>query len=132
MRVRHSTAELPRSTITTKYHLSSTMIVAISQFNINKHSVCEIPVAVGVFPLQAPTFKMLSMAQTNDLLMGHGYGVTAVKRVTFTGTPVHSVVKQDKLNLIRLRDPWSALGWTGFFGRRYVMLACSEPFLSAS
>ena len=58
------------------------------------------------------------------LLIGHGYGVTAVKRVTLTGTNLMKLVQMDKVNLVRLRDPWSTEGWTGKFGHGYV--DCSQ------
>ena len=65
-------------------------------------------------------FSNVGEPNNGGLLMGHGYGVTAVKRVTFAGTPLVKLVQEDKLNLIRLRDPWSTNGWTGKFGRGYV------------
>ncbi|KAI0216947.1 Calpain-5 [Lamellibrachia satsuma] len=72
--------------------------------------------------ISAPMFSNVGEPNSGGLLMGHGYGVTAVKRVTFAGTPLVKLVQEDKLNLIRLRDPWSTNGWTGKFGR------CSEEW----
>ena len=80
--------------------------------------VCKAAVnSVEMIPLQAPIFSKVGTAESGGLLMGHGYGVTAVKRVTFTGTPLLKIMQQEKMSLIRLRDPWSGNGWTGNLGR---------------
>ncbi|KAI0218682.1 Calpain-5 [Lamellibrachia satsuma] len=77
----------------------------------------------------APIFSKVGTAESGGLLMGHGYGVTAVKRVTFTGTPLLKIMQQEKMSLIRLRDPWSGNGWTGNFGRGSVEWQACTPVL---
>ena len=64
-------------------------------------------------------YGLLLQAKPTDargLRPNHGYGVTAIKRVTLTGSPVMRLVGTDKVNVIRLRDPWSTGSWTGTFG----------------
>ena len=46
------------------------------------------------------------------LIQGHAYSITAVKRVSL-GTGLTSILKRDKLDMLRLRNPWGQKEWTG-------------------
>ena len=77
--------------------------------------------------------KRLGLPTTaGSLRPSHGYGVTAIKRVTLTGSPVMRLVGKEKINMIRLRDPWSNGSWSGTFGHEYVWLLTSMCFTTRS
>ena len=49
------------------------------------------------------------------LVKGHAYGITAVKRVPLEGTGIFNMFNRDKINMIRLRNPWGGKEWNGRF-----------------
>merc|ERR1712080_336129 len=50
------------------------------------------------------------------LVRSHAYGVTGVRRVTLKGSGLSSLFRgREKLNLVRLRNPWGEKEWTGPF-----------------
>ena len=57
------------------------------------------------------------MEQSTDmgLVKGHAYGITAVKAMAISGTGLFNMFNQDKLNMVRLRNPWGGTEWTGPF-----------------
>ncbi|XP_013401269.1 calpain-5 isoform X3 [Lingula anatina] len=49
------------------------------------------------------------------LVKGHAYGITAVKKVPLEGTGLFNFFKKDKIKMVRLRNPWGGVEWTGAF-----------------
>ena len=50
------------------------------------------------------------------LVKGHAYGVTAVRRVTLGESGLVGRLKgREKVNLVRLRNPWGEKEWSGAF-----------------
>jgi calpain-5 len=49
------------------------------------------------------------------LIIGHAYGITAVKRVALAGTGLFSMFNQEKISMVRLRNPWGGHEWKGAF-----------------
>ena len=49
------------------------------------------------------------------LVIGHAYGITSVKRVAIDGTGFFNMFNQDKINMVRLRNPWGGHEWKGSF-----------------
>ena len=49
------------------------------------------------------------------LVIGHAYGITAVKRVAIEGTGLFGMFNQEKIPMIRLRNPWGGSEWKGAF-----------------
>ena len=50
------------------------------------------------------------------LVKGHAYGVTAVRRVALGDSGLVGMIKgREKVNLVRLRNPWGEKEWTGAF-----------------
>ncbi|XP_074657458.1 calpain-5-like [Tubulanus polymorphus] len=55
-------------------------------------------------------------AQTDmGLVKGHAYGITAVKRVPLDGTGLLGIFNQEKIRMIRCRNPWGEGEWKGAF-----------------
>jgi len=51
----------------------------------------------------------------NGLVMGHAYGITAVKRIATGESTIFNFWKRDKIEMIRLRNPWGQKEWNGAF-----------------
>ena len=50
------------------------------------------------------------------LVRGHAYGITDVRRVTLGDSGIVGRLKRrEKVNLVRLRNPWGEKEWTGAF-----------------
>jgi len=55
------------------------------------------------------------------LVKGHAYGVTAVKKVPVGSIGITTLFKgREKLNLVRLRNPWGEKEWSGAFSDKSV------------
>ena len=69
------------------------------------------------------------MEQSTDigLVIGHAYGITAVKRVAIEGSGLFNLFNKDKLSMIRLRNPWGGSEWKGAFSDGYVYF-CIRAF----
>ena len=71
------------------------------------------------------------MEQSTDigLVKGHAYGITAVKRVALEGTGLFGIFNQDKIPMIRLRNPWGGCEWKGPFSDGYkFFMSWFSPF----
>ena len=53
------------------------------------------------------------------LIKGHAYGITAVKNINLD-SGMFSFLTKNKLQMIRLRNPWGQGEWTGAFSDKYV------------
>ena len=51
----------------------------------------------------------------NGLVKGHAYGITAVRNITLKGSGLFSFFNREKIQMIRLRNPWGNKEWTGAF-----------------
>lgn len=51
----------------------------------------------------------------NGLVTTHAYSVTAVREVTTKGTGLFNLFNREKLQMMRLRNPWGAKEWNGAF-----------------
>uniref|UniRef100_A0A0K2V2R8 Calpain catalytic domain-containing protein n=1 Tax=Lepeophtheirus salmonis TaxID=72036 RepID=A0A0K2V2R8_LEPSM len=50
------------------------------------------------------------------LIIGHAYGITAVRKITIRGTGFMDLFKEkEKLFLVRLQNPWGEKEWNGAF-----------------
>jgi calpain-5 len=50
------------------------------------------------------------------LTKGHAYSVTAIRKVRLAGTGAFGLVNRDKVEMIRLRNPWGpGTEWKGPF-----------------
>ena len=49
------------------------------------------------------------------LIIGHAYGLTAVKTVHIKGTGIFSIFNREKLRMVRLQNPWGGSEWKGAF-----------------
>ncbi len=68
------------------------------------------------------------MEQSTDigLVIGHAYGITAVKRVPLEGTGIFNMFKREKLSMVRLRNPWGGHEWKGAFSDGWDSVDTSE------
>lgn len=57
----------------------------------------------------------MEKATNVGLIMGHAYAVTAIRKVALAGTGIFNLFKREKIDMIRLRNPWGASEWTGAF-----------------
>ncbi|CAH1781191.1 unnamed protein product [Owenia fusiformis] len=64
-----------------------------------------------------PATSADEMEATTDvgLVKGHAYGITAVKKVAVEGTGLFGLFNQEKMQMIRLRNPWGKCEWNGAF-----------------
>jgi len=64
-----------------------------------------------------PAKSSSEMEQSTDigLVIGHAYGITAVKRVALEGSGLFNFFNRDKLSMVRLRNPWGGSEWKGAF-----------------
>ncbi|XP_041707488.1 calpain-1 catalytic subunit [Coregonus clupeaformis] len=74
---------------------------------------CSIDIS-GVFEMEAMTFK--------KLVKGHAYSVTGVEEVEFKGSPT---------KLLRIRNPWGEMEWTGAWSDNSREWAGVEPSVRA-
>ncbi|XP_060079370.1 calpain-5-like [Ylistrum balloti] len=47
------------------------------------------------------------------LVKGHAYSITAVKKIKLVGKNLFAVFNRQKMNMIRLRNPWGGTEWRG-------------------
>ena len=47
------------------------------------------------------------------LVRGHAYSFTGVKNVPLKGTGLFSMFNREKIQMVRLRNPWGGTEWTG-------------------
>ena len=59
------------------------------------------------------------------LVKGHAYGITEVRRVALDGTGLFGMFNQEKINMIRCRNPWGKHEWNGRFSDRSVVVIFS-------
>uniref|UniRef100_A0A4W5K3F2 Calpain-1 catalytic subunit n=1 Tax=Hucho hucho TaxID=62062 RepID=A0A4W5K3F2_9TELE len=74
---------------------------------------CSIDIS-GVFEMEAMTFK--------KLVKGHAYSVTGVEEVEFKGSPT---------KLLRIRNPWGEMEWTGAWSDNSREWAGVDPSVRA-
>lgn len=70
---------------------------------------------VRVCLLKAANPQEMEKATNVGLIMGHAYAVTAIRKVALAGTGIFNLFKREKIDMIRLRNPWGASEWTGAF-----------------
>ena len=71
--------------------------------------------------MQAESKEEMETSIDVGLVIGHAYGVTAVRRLSLAGTGFFNVFNQDKISMVRLRNPWGGHVWKGAFSDRYVL-----------
>lgn len=67
---------------------------------------------LSVFVPQAVTAADMETRLACGLVKGHAYAVTDVRKVRL-GHGLLSFFKSEKLDMIRLRNPWGEREWTG-------------------
>ncbi|GAB6021318.1 Calpain-5 [Chamberlinius hualienensis] len=66
--------------------------------------------------IKASTPNEINSRTDCGLIKGHAYCVTNIKRIPLARTGLLSLFKgRDKLNMIRMRNPWGEKEWTGSF-----------------
>uniref|UniRef100_A0A6Q2YFI7 Calpain-1 catalytic subunit n=1 Tax=Esox lucius TaxID=8010 RepID=A0A6Q2YFI7_ESOLU len=74
---------------------------------------CSIDIS-GFFEMEAMTFK--------KLVKGHAYSVTGVEEVEYKGSPT---------KLLRIRNPWGEVEWTGAWSDNSREWSCVDPSVRA-
>ena len=65
--------------------------------------------------VQAESSEEMEAKTETGLVKGHAYGITQVSRVALQGNGRFGKFNQDKLSMIRLRNPWGKHEWNGRF-----------------
>jgi calpain-5 len=65
--------------------------------------------------ISAKSKEEMEMKLDNGLVKGHAYGITAVKRVAMGESSLFNFFNREKLEMIRLRNPWGSKEWNGAF-----------------
>lgn len=65
--------------------------------------------------LKAESTAEMEAKTASGLVKGHAYGITEVRRVALQGTGLFNRFRQDKISMIRLRNPWGRGEWNGRF-----------------
>ncbi|XP_067950121.1 calpain-5-like [Watersipora subatra] len=65
--------------------------------------------------IPAESSEEMEARTDTGLVKGHAYGITEVKRAGLEGTGLFGMFNQDKINMIRLRNPWGKHEWNGRF-----------------
>jgi len=68
---------------------------------------------------QVETASEMEKPTEVGLVKGHAYSVTAVRKVALAGTGIFNLFYQEKLAMVRLRNPWGESEWTGAFSDGY-------------
>ncbi|KAK7090412.1 calpain-5-like [Littorina saxatilis] len=63
--------------------------------------------------IQARTAAEMEVRLNVGLVKGHAYSITAVRDIPLKGTGLFNFIKRDKINMIRLRNPWGGTEWRG-------------------
>ena len=56
------------------------------------------------------------------LVKGHAYSVTSVRKIKLAGKNLLAVFNREKMNMIRLRNPWGGTEWRGAWSDGFVLL----------
>ena len=57
----------------------------------------------------------MEKATDQGLIKGHAYAITAIRKVRLAGTGIFNLFNQEKLAMVRLRNPWGGNEWKGAF-----------------
>ncbi len=75
----------------------------------------------GSFPWQAKAEEMEAKLD-NGLIKGHAYSITDVRTVKI-GSGLIDFFKNEKIDMIRLRNPWGQKEWNGAWSDGFVSIA---------
>ena len=79
--------------------------------------------------LQAENSEEMEAKTETGLVKGHAYGITEVRRVALEGTGLFGTFNQEKINMIRCRNPWGKHEWNGRFSDGFVICYHSSNLL---
>lgn len=65
--------------------------------------------------MQAKSSDEMEKATDVGLIKGHAYAVTAIRRPAIEGTGIFNLFNREKIDMIRLRNPWGGSEWKGPF-----------------
>lgn len=75
-----------------------------------------------VLLLQARSAAEMEVRLSSGLVKGHAYSITAVHTIHLKGTGLFNFFHRDKIQMIRLRNPWGGTEWKGPWSDGYVCL----------
>ena len=78
---------------------------------------------------QAENSEEMEAKTETGLVKGHAYGITEVRRVALEGTGLFGTFNQEKINMIRCRNPWGKHEWNGRFSDGFVIFYQSSNLL---
>lgn len=65
--------------------------------------------------IPAKSSDEMEKATDVGLIKGHAYAVTAIRRPAIEGTGIFNLFNREKIDMIRLRNPWGGSEWKGPF-----------------